>query len=674
MRRVDFAKLGALIGLYEAFAIVRWDWLMDDLRWWRIAVGLGHAFIIILINMGLFSVLAAVLRHRLFLVGSAYTALMYATRILGEDRYEAASTYAVGAIVVFWLLRSVWPWTLGALAVAMATPGLWGRVPVYTTPLDEQLLFLAPGALLTIAAGVIITRDGASRSRQGSVLGLMGVIGAIGLVAASLGSPKVNDEARPNVLFILVDTLRQDHVQPYGDATPTPGLKRLSQEGTRYADAVTVIPKTTQSVAAFQTGRYPVTNGVRVLKGSLRDTEQTLAEALHEEGYSTAAFVHNGWVMRGRGFEQGFEQFWSFFELERAWGPARLSGWVTAIDTLTTQRIRAFDGNTDAAVATDQVIDWLNTAPQPFYGYVHYFDPHWPYRPPGEDGECMVNNIKSIKRVSRGQMMFKNPLPDDENERACELYRKEITYNSDQVGRLLDTLDDLGIADNTIVVFTADHGHSLGEHDYWYHHGEFLYDASMSIPLFIRAPGVLEAGGVVEDQVRSIDVMPTLLSLTGVEHQGPSFDGVDLTRERPGPAFLETDISYFKWNKRRYVKGVKGKLRGVRTPDWKLIYTPRKGPGVWELFDLNRDPEELTNLLETGEAPKDVTEALMAELRRWMPADEQADLNRIGNRFDAIPENAAVSDAPPSDGPDATSEEELSDTERKMLQALGYVE
>ena len=674
MNRVEFAKLGALVGLYEAIAIVRWDWLMDDMRSWRLAVGVGHAFIILALNIGLFSLLGVALRKKLFLVCAAYAGLVYSTRILGEDRYESTSLWALGAIFTLWMLRTIWPWVTGLLAIALATPGLWGRVPVYTTPVDEQILFLVPGALATILAGIVLGRDGPVHRLVGPILGGMAVIGVAGATVATIGLPSSDSTDKPNVLFILVDTLRQDHVQPYGDATPTPGMARLSAEGTRYADAITVIPKTTQSVAAFQTGRYPVTNGVRILKGSLKGSEQTLAETLGDAGYTSGAFVHNGWVMRGRGFEQGFDQFWSFFELERAWGPARLTGWLTAIDTLTTQRIRAFDGNTNAATATDRVIDWMKNVPQPFYGYVHYFDPHWPYRPPGEDGECMVNNIKSIKRISRGQMMFKNPLDDEENERACELYRKEITYNSDQVARLLDTLDEMGIADNTIVVFTADHGHSLGEHDYWYHHGEFLYDASMSIPLIIKAPGQLEAGGIVEDQVRSIDVMPTLLGLADIRHTGPEMDGVDLRTERAGPAFLETDISYFKWNRRRYIKGVKGKLRGIRTPDWKLIYTPKKGPGVWELFDLKADPEELKNLLKTGEAPLAVTQALMAELRKWMPEDERKGLNKIGNRFDAIPRNVKVSHEPVADEADASSDEELSETERRMLQALGYVE
>jgi arylsulfatase A-like enzyme len=429
-------------------------------------------------------------------------------------------------------------------------------------------------------------------------------------------------------------------------------------------------------VAAFQTGRYPVSNGVRILRDSLRSSEQTLAETLSAAGYSTAAFVHNGWIMRGRGFEQGFDQFWSFFELERAWGAARLTGWITALDTFTTRRIRRFDGNTNAAIPTDRVIDWMRNVPQPFYGYVHYFDPHWPYRPPGEDGECKVNNIKKIKKISRGRMMFKNPLSKAENDRACELYRGEVSYNTDQVGRLLDALDEMGVADNTIVVFTADHGHSLGEHDYWYHHGEFLYDPSMSIPLLIKAPGQLEAGGLVEDQVRSIDVMPTLLALTGTADSAPKMDGANLLSERAGPAFMETDISYFRRNKRRYIKGTIGKLRGVRTPEWKLILSPKKGPGLWEMYNLVDDPEELTNLLKTGEAPKAVMGALMNEMKKWIPEEEQRALAKIGNRLDKLPRNAKVSDEPDeaTEVEDATSDEQLSETERKMLQALGYVE
>ena len=142
MNRVEFAKLGALVGLYEAIAIVRWDWLMDDMRSWRLAVGVGHAFIILALNIGLFSLLGVALRKKLFLVCAAYAGLVYSTRILGEDRYESTSLWALGAIFTLWMLRTIWPWVTGLSPSPWRRPVV--RVPVYTTPVDEQILFLVP--------------------------------------------------------------------------------------------------------------------------------------------------------------------------------------------------------------------------------------------------------------------------------------------------------------------------------------------------------------------------------------------------------------------------------------------------------------------------------------------------------------------------------------------------
>ncbi|MDP6940378.1 MAG: sulfatase-like hydrolase/transferase, partial [Planctomycetota bacterium] len=169
--------------------------------------------------------------------------------------------------------------------------------------------------------------------------------------------------------------------------------------------------------------------------------------------------------MRGRGYEQGFDQFWTFFEIEKVWGPLQWTGWGTALDGLTIRKVRHFDGDTDAQVATERALDWLDAAPEPFFLYVHYFDPHWPYRPPGEDDDCLVNDIKG-SGITRGEMMFQDAIPQAEDERAAALYAGEVVYNLDHVGRLLDALDAQGLTENTLVVFTADHGHHLGDHDY----------------------------------------------------------------------------------------------------------------------------------------------------------------------------------------------------------------
>ena len=140
------------------------------------AVGIGHAFIILALNIGLFSLLGMALRKKLFLVCAAYAGLVYSTRILGEDRYESTSLWALGAIFTLWMLRTIWPWVTGLLAIALATPGLWGRVPVYTTPVDEQILFLVPGAVATILAGIILGRDGPVHRLVGPIMGGMAII------------------------------------------------------------------------------------------------------------------------------------------------------------------------------------------------------------------------------------------------------------------------------------------------------------------------------------------------------------------------------------------------------------------------------------------------------------------------------------------------------------------
>ena len=156
----DITRLGALVGLYESIAIIRWDWLMEDCRWWRVALSVGWALIIIAINAGLFTLLGAIFRRSILLTSVVYTAFICGARFVGGDRFELISLSAAAAVVPFLLLIRVWPWVMGLLAIALATPGLWGRVPVYTTAIDEQLCFLLPGAIATVLATAVGARQG----------------------------------------------------------------------------------------------------------------------------------------------------------------------------------------------------------------------------------------------------------------------------------------------------------------------------------------------------------------------------------------------------------------------------------------------------------------------------------------------------------------------------------
>ena len=658
-------RLGLLVGLYEAIAIVRWDWLLDDITVFRIAIAVLLGAVIVALSGLAWGVLGRVTRVSLPLAATVATVAVIAARWAVGDRFFA-DRYLPLLLPLGALLWAVGkrPRLMGLLAVLLATLGLQGRVPNYAVPASQTLLFLLPGILVTLGLGAIGPL-GRGQVRRGMIVASSGL--GIATAIALLPRPDPPPSPRANLLLIVVDTLRRDHVQPFGDRVETPAVAELAAAGLRFDDAVTVIPKTSQSIAALFTGRYPANNGVRRLTDPLRESETTLAEILRHEGYATAAFVHNGWLTRGRGFEQGFNQFWSFHELERRWGPFRLTAWGTVLGW---RQARRFDGNTDSRTPTEKAIEWMASARRPFFAYLHTFDPHWPYRPPGEGADSLVNTVPESGR-RRGEMIFRNNFSDAENQRARELYGGEVVHTDLQVGRLLRFLDSAGLANDTLVVLTADHGHSLGEHDYYYHHGELLYDISVSIPLVLRFPGRVPAGEVIEEQARIIDVMPTILSLLMPRRALEAIDGVDALHHRPGPAFLEADPLSFPENRARTVDGQLGIPRAVRDGRWKLIVTPRRGGGIWELYDLAADPGERHDLIAAGGELPSLVPELLADLARGVPADERRALEAIGVRLDRI-ESSFVDEEAETAGEDQL--ESLSEADKRALRALGYIE
>jgi len=401
---------------------------------------------------------------------------------------------------------------------------------------------------------------------------LAGLLCAAALAACAGPRPAPITPSRPNVLLVTIDTLRADHLGCYGDAgAATPVLDALAARGARFATAVAHAPLTTPSHASILTGLTPLRHGVRD-NGDfvLPDGIPTLAEAFHDAGYRTAAFV-SGFPLDARfGLARGFGVYDD--RLPHG-GDRRRSAYVE----------RPADRTTAAARA------WLEAGPpSPWFVWVHYFDPHAPYEPP----------------------------PDYAARFAGRPYDGEIAFVDAQLGALLGLLDVKGVAGRTVVLATADHGEALGEHGEETH-GVFVYDGTLRVPWIVAGPGV-PAGVVPTVVARGIDVAPTLLDLAGAIPARASMEGRSLVpalrgRSMPdAPAYAESLFARLRlgW----------APLHAWRTARFKLIDAPRV-----ELYALDTDAGETRDA--SGEKAE-VADRMRRELQAALaarPPDAAAD-------------------------------------------------
>jgi arylsulfatase A-like enzyme len=301
-----------------------------------------------------------------------------------------------------------------------------------------------------------------------------------------------------NVLLVTVDTLRADHLSAYGyEGQATPNIDRLAAQGALFEQAFADTPWTTPSMSSVLTGTYPTRHGFRSTNANrLAASQHTLAEMLKERGYHTAAIIGSFPLDSIYGLDQGFDLYddhftrpiWKYPGHEPTPLPSEFR--EDPHDQAMFAMVKAMsDSRRSDAEVSDAAIEWLETRREPpYFLWVHYFGPHskpdW--------------SIPEEQRLS------------------VELarYEPDVVTNDREVGRLLDALDALGDADDTLVVFHADHGESLGEQRY-VGHGLLLNDATMRIPLILRLPGRIAAGRRVSQLARNVDILPTVLDAVG---------------------------------------------------------------------------------------------------------------------------------------------------------------
>ena len=414
--------------------------------------------------------------------------------------------------------------------------------------------------------------------------------------------PRRGAKAPPNVLLIGADTLRADALGAWGRSPSiTPALDTLAAESDVWLDAFSTSNATNPSFASIHTGLYVHHHGVRDLATALPAAKVTLAERLAAAAYDTYAVIAAQHVNPTRsGLGQGF------------------AGVATAEET------------SAGRLATNRALDWLQLPrTKPFFLWLHLFDPHTPHLPPAPfalgEGAAGVFGLAPVARWKSFRAPGLPAFRHQELAAARELYDGEVAYLDREIDRLLGFLRSRGQLDDTIVVFVADHGENLENHGVSYRHAG-LWDTTTHVPLMIRWPdGSRPPGRRLRGLVQTIDVYPTLLAAAGL--QPSTTDGRDLRTlvernrgDRPAVFSDQAD----------------GRGASIRTKAWRYFSSVGSHivPAGPYLYDLRRDPHELTNLALKGRREE---VELRAVLERW-----QRDAKAAAPRSQLTPEEEAA--------------------------------
>jgi len=603
------------------------------------------------------------------------------SRLLGAGRRESLRFGALGTGAWIALLSAA---ALAASAVAPVALHLAASIlSPAATPTARTAVTLVATAALGLA-GARALRGAAARRPVGVALAVGGLslllwLGLLGRdlsdaapapAASAPSSILAPPPSAPNVLLVVLDTTRADHLSAYGYARDTtPFLAELARESTLYENAVSPAPWTLPSHASLFTGQFPSVHGATAEHRWLRDEFLTLAEILRDQGYATAGFTNNAVVSHAHNLDQGFDQFTDVF-LE--WGPE--FGWTegrrrTVPENLL-HRWREWRKPPDkgSARTNELVASWLDrwqaaSPRRPFFVFVNLLEAHLPYAAPPAFRDRFVSGpprpaIAGLSQSSWYHDAFrlmgtKESLTKEDYAQIAEQYDAELAYQDERLRDLVGELRKRGLLDDTLLVVVSDHGENLGEHGGRLNHVLSFHQTLLHVPLLVRRPGRFPAGLRYAPPVSTVSVFATVLDEAGSAAppgQIPALGPLPRAASDAAPPFVVSEYELPVFEIAALADDVPGfdvgplavRQRAVRQGPWKLV---RGTPGGAEVYDLARDPGE-ENPLEADAVPEGP--ALASLLDKW---------------------EAAI----PGDSARGSSQHVLDESTRKALQGLGYV-
>ncbi len=396
-----------------------------------------------------------------------------------------------------------------------------------------------------------------------------------------------------NFILITIDTLRADHLSCYGyKRFATPNIDSLAKNGILFKYAYTQIPLTVPSHASIMTSLYPETHGIKENDCSLDDSFVTLAEVLKKNKYNTMAIVSTFCLRKEWGLNQGFDSYLDVSEYQEI---------ARRVTRLARKHIKDLKS--------------------PFFVWLHYFDPHASYMPPRRYQksyekitplEMRELEKKRNKIVSEGGKPARKDL-----RKLIALYDSEIRYVDNEIGKLYNLIEKLGLRKNTYIIITGDHGEGL-EHDYYFDHGDRLYEELLRVPLIILGPkNKIPKSKIINNSVRLIDLMPTSLDLLKIKYEINDFQGVSLLPMIEKNSSIDLKV-YSELVFREFFPQAKSDMISLRDGEWKLIVCTDKNRRIKEnsseLYNIAKDPAETINLIEIE---KDTSTKMLNSISDW---------------------------------------------------------